>query len=323
MISVIIPTYKGSSKIAVSVYTVLQQDGVEMEIIVVDDNGLGTDEQIKTQHNLQSFIKKGQIIYIPHEQNINGSAARNTGFRASRGEYINFLDDDDIMLGGKLRKQLSILEAADQKVGAVICGTNFVHEDGKGEQVIPRWESGHVQRDYLCERMKFNTSAALFRRSAIEEIDGFDESFRRHQDLEFCIRMMSRYQFLNCEEILLNKYAANRNVASTPDVAVNHYKHFYEKMQPYFMMLPSKDVDMINQYHMCRLLLGYILSFDPLKTINFARRAKIRVIDWIQVIHKLLFLVVRRVFDGKKQIALPWDIYRKEAEIFCNNERYI
>jgi len=315
MVSVIIPTCKGSSKVAISVWTTLQQENVDLEIIVVDDNGIGTEEQIFTQGNLQQFIDKKQITYIAHEENRNGSAARNTGFGVSKGEYINFLDDDDILLPGKLIKQVTILEKASNEVGAVICGTNFVHENGYGERVIPSWDSEHMLRDYLCERMKFNTSAILFRRSAIQDIGGFDESFRRHQDWEFCTRMMSRYQFLCCNEVLLNKYAANRNMASNSDIGAQYYNHFREKMRPYFDKLPAEDVKIIDKYHMRRLLTSYILSPNLSKAIKFTQNEKLSCFDWVNVMYKITVIVLRKILFRKKLIALSFDDYRKKAEI--------
>ena len=92
LVSVIIPTYKRSDYLLQTIESVLSQTYPSIEIIIVDDNGLGNKFQVETQKKLQKYIVERKIIYIPHEVNKNGAAARNTGFRASKGEYINFLE---------------------------------------------------------------------------------------------------------------------------------------------------------------------------------------------------------------------------------------
>ena len=104
LVSVIIPTYKRSDFLCTTIDSVLAQTYPNIEIIVVDDNGLGTTFQQATEKRLLPYIRMKQINYICHEVNKNGSAARNTGFRASHCEYINFLDDDDELLLEKIDK---------------------------------------------------------------------------------------------------------------------------------------------------------------------------------------------------------------------------
>ena len=96
LVSVIIPTYKRSKSLNRAIDSVLSQTYPNIEIIVVDDNGKGSKYQLETEKSLEKYIKTDKIKYIIHDVNRNGSAARNTGFKHSRGEYINFLDDDDV-----------------------------------------------------------------------------------------------------------------------------------------------------------------------------------------------------------------------------------
>ena len=98
LVSIIIPTYKGYDTLGRSVKSVLEQSYKNIEIIIVDDNGEGSENQIKTEDVLKSFLVDERVKYIKHKKNLNGSAARNTGFRHSNGEFIAFLDDDDEFL---------------------------------------------------------------------------------------------------------------------------------------------------------------------------------------------------------------------------------
>ena len=80
-VSVIIPTYKRSKYLIRAINSILNQTYKNVEIIVVDDNGKNTPDQIETEKELQKYINNKHIIYSVHEKNKNGAAARNTGVK--------------------------------------------------------------------------------------------------------------------------------------------------------------------------------------------------------------------------------------------------
>lgn len=204
LVSVVIPTYKRASTLSNSIQYVLNQTYKNMEIIVVDDNGKGTAEQIDTEKVLEQYIKSGQITYIIHEQNRNGSAARNTGLKASHGEYINFLDDDDKMFPHKIEEQVQRLLNTDNSIGATYCNSEIYHIQNITHKLIKQESNvtaeGNLCREYVLGLTKFNTSMIMFKREAIERIDGFDESFTRHQDYEMMIRFFRHY-YIVCTSV--------------------------------------------------------------------------------------------------------------------------
>ena len=204
LVSVVIPTYKRASTLSSSIQYVLNQTYKNMEIIVVDDNGKGTAEQIDTEKVLEQYIKSGQITYIIHEQNRNGSAARNTGLKASHGEYINFLDDDDKMFPHKIEEQVQRLQNTDNSIGATYCNSEIYHIQNITHKLIKQESNvtaeGNLCREYVLGLTKFNTSMIMFKREAIERIDGFDESFTRHQDYEMMIRFFRHY-YIVCTSV--------------------------------------------------------------------------------------------------------------------------
>ena len=90
-VSVIIPTYNRAHLVGRAIKSVLNQTYRDFEIIVVDDGSTDNTKDI-----IKEFQKKDKRIkYIPYEKNKGGSAARNTGIKAAKGEYIAFLDSDD------------------------------------------------------------------------------------------------------------------------------------------------------------------------------------------------------------------------------------
>ena len=89
-VSVIIPTHNRPEYVGRAIKSVLNQTYQDFEIIVVDD---GLEKRAEPVINK---ITDSRIKYIKHEQEKGGSAARNTGIRAAQGEYIAFLDNDDV-----------------------------------------------------------------------------------------------------------------------------------------------------------------------------------------------------------------------------------
>ena len=110
LVSIVIPTFARPDNLVRAIESVLNQTYKPIEIIVVDDNGRGTLYQVETENVLKPYIYKNQIKYLTHEINKNGSAARNTGFRVSKGDYVCYLDDDDVFAPTKIEKQVARLE---------------------------------------------------------------------------------------------------------------------------------------------------------------------------------------------------------------------
>ena len=107
LVSIIIPTYNGADKICAAVDSVLNQTYENIEVIVVDDNGEGTENQRLTAKAMEKYRDNPKVQYLVHKVNKNGSAARNTGIRASKGEFLGFLDDDDLFLPEKTQKEVA------------------------------------------------------------------------------------------------------------------------------------------------------------------------------------------------------------------------
>lgn len=316
MVSIVMPTYKGSDKILLPLYGALTQTYPNTEVIVVDDNGCGTAEQIATQQVLQPLIDRGDIVYIAHAENKNGSAARNTGFRAAKGEFITFLDDDDVILPTKLERQMAVMCDPLKPADVVICGSYFVHENGRGIKTKPSWNPAHIQRDYLLDKMHFNTSAILLRKEVVERIGGFDESFRRHQDWEFCLRLMQFATFATVEEYLVIKYATGRNMAGSPEKAVAFYEHFRKKMQPYFNTLTDSDQMAIKRFQSKRLMKTFIYAKKLKGLRSYMRSCGLSIFSLAAVMVDICTHVIKRYTRGNCQHVNSWQRYMQDASAY-------
>jgi len=181
IVSVIIPTYKRADLLSKCVDSILGQTYSNIQVIVVDDNDPDTEWRSKTSILMDKYSNNKRVIYIKHDHNKNGAAARNTGFKASEGDFICFLDDDDIFLPIKIEKQVDFL-LNNSRYDACCC-------DYKKEGRKYILES---KEDYSTNILLSNdtpqTSGIMFRREAVESINGFDESYIRHQDYELLLR---------------------------------------------------------------------------------------------------------------------------------------
>lgn len=193
MISVIIPTFNRASYLAEAISSVFAQDYFEdgksdscWEFLVIDDGS--TDE---TEKIVKSFGKKVRYFFQPHQ---GVSAARNRGLHLSSGNFIAFLDSDDLWMTNKIRSQISYMEAYPN---AMICYTEEVWVRN-GVFVNPKKKhkkySGWIF-DKVLPLCLLSLSSALFKREAFEVVGTFDESIPACEDYDLGIRLAHKFPF--------------------------------------------------------------------------------------------------------------------------------
>ena len=198
-VSVIVPTYKRPTNLKTAISSVLEQDYQDYEILIINDNGEGSPYNEETDAAIESLKLRdpmGRIRYIKHSENRNGAAARNTGIMRARGEYISFLDDDDMYLPNRLSDCVQRLKGANNLHGAAYCGFLGWNSPQNNEK---RYKEGNLSRELLLlDYMKhyLHTNTATYKNDAVFALNGFDESYRRHQDLEFNLRFFELFEML-------------------------------------------------------------------------------------------------------------------------------
>lgn len=184
-VSVIMPAYNAVRFLSEAVDSVLKQTFQDFELIVVDDGS--TD---RTRDVVAEFFDP-RIHYI-YQDNRGPAAARNAGIAAARGEFIAPLDSDDLALPHRLTTQMSYLEA-EPALSVVGSGYEWIDEQG---QRIP-WNNHSWQKypelndlkDWLFD-CPFVPSATMFRRTAWEDVNGFDEELIGPEDWNFWMRLV-------------------------------------------------------------------------------------------------------------------------------------
>lgn len=197
LVSVIIPTYKRTDLLLKAIDSVLNQTYKNIEVLVVDDNEPATIFRENTENIMKKYDKDNRVRYIKHSSNKNGAAARNTGIAYSYGEYIEFLDDDDIYLPMKTEIEVEFLNK-NLEHHAVYCG-----RIQNGKNVVGEI-SGDLSEIMLLSEFMPTTPALMFRKNALLEIGGFNENFKRHQEVEMLLRFFERYTIGCVSQILVS-----------------------------------------------------------------------------------------------------------------------
>jgi glycosyltransferase involved in cell wall biosynthesis len=186
-VSVVIPVFNRPGAVRRAIQSVLTQTVHDVEILVVDD--ASTDD---TPAAVLAF-EDPRIRLVRHDRKCGGSAARNTGIRASSAPYVAFLDSDDQWLPAKLERQLEVFERSSERLALVYTGAEWVFGDGSVSYRIPRPQID-LARALLTENVIGETSLGIVRRSALDAIGGFDESLPSCQDMDLWLRICERFQ---------------------------------------------------------------------------------------------------------------------------------
>lgn len=269
-VSVIIPTYRGDERLLRAVDSALGQDYPDLEVIVVDDNGLGTPEQARTAALLSKYEGDARLRYIAHEVNKNGAAARNTGAKHASGDYIALLDDDDSYLPGRIVSAVQRLDALEPEWAMCYCSV-VKHERGRAYLQRAR-KSGELLYPVLLHRVKMGSGTLLVRREAYQALGGFDESFRRHQDYEFTARVAARYKIAAVAQPGLNYYPeVARNRPNSLEQAAEYRAHYLEKMLPLIESLSPFQGQMVVCVNALDVYFKHLKQNGPAKTWRLVR----------------------------------------------------
>jgi len=247
-VSVIIPTFGRPDNLARAIDSVLIQDGIIFEIIIVDDNEPNSPCRKMTEQLMLTY-SDSRLNYVKHSENKNGAAARNTGAHLARGHYIAFLDDDDEYMFDNLKQHINFIMENQARFSYCRYESHInlrINRQSKYNSV------GDLKFDTLCSIIDFNSSCIIVSKDLFIEINGFDESFKRNQDYEFIVRCMSR-----TKAICLDKILVIRNF----DSKINHpnfdgYSFIREK----FIRTFDSEINNMSSYK--RILINAFYHLD-------------------------------------------------------------
>ncbi|MEM6611938.1 MAG: glycosyltransferase family 2 protein [Cyanobacteria bacterium P01_C01_bin.72] len=194
LVSVIVPVYNVENYIAQTIKSVLNQTYSNFELLIIDDESPDSSIEICQQFD-------DPRLKIVRQQNRGLAGARNTGIRHAQGDYLAFLDADDLWLPEKLAQHVKHLESAPQ-VGVSFSRSQFIDDQGKALGIYQMPKLQDITPDHLlCRNPIGNGSAPVIRRQVFEaicfqdnlhgEVENFyfDEHFRQSEDIECWLRI--------------------------------------------------------------------------------------------------------------------------------------
>lgn len=224
-VSFIIPAYNAAAYLEDTLQSVLSQNYPEIEVMVVDD---GSNDR---SYEIASNYPDSRVRAI-QQRNGGPSAARNTGFRHSTGEFIWYLDADDLLVEGCVTPLVTALQL-DEGRAFVVGAWQTTDAKGlahSGSQHVPLDTTTTQLYSQMLLRTVFPVGSAVFRSSAVEASGGWDESLWCAEDRDFYLRVLdSDFQFQSTAADAFRYRIHESNATFNTDRIQTHANQFLQK----------------------------------------------------------------------------------------------
>ena len=194
-VSVVMSVYNGQRYLREAVNSILNQSFIDLEFIIIDDGSTDDTAQI-----LREF-RDGRIVYLRNDENQGLTKSLNKGLKLARGEYIARMDADDISVPERLHRQVEYL---DQYPLVGLVGVTPVCIDSAGNE-LGRWNvltTNEEIQAQLAQSNCFCHGSVMFRRSCIEAVGLYDETFVLAQDHDLWLRIAELFDVANLPQPL-------------------------------------------------------------------------------------------------------------------------
>ena len=189
LVSVLIAAYNAELWIGTTLRSVLAQTWPNVEVVVVDDGSTDGTAAIAQQH-------VSDTVRLIRQENRGACAARNRAFAESRGDFIQFLDADDVLAADKIERQMEYLEREPENTVAYSSWSRFTGDVATADTVrmSPDWQDFEPASDWLIQSWEGRGTsfpgAWLIPRHLVEWAGPWSEGLLRNQDGEFMTRVL-------------------------------------------------------------------------------------------------------------------------------------
>lgn len=294
LVSIILPTYNGASRgfLADAIKSVLNQTYKKFELLIIDDGSTDNTKELCANY------PDPRVKYF-YQENTGVSVARNNGIQKSSGEFICFLDDDDMWLEEKLEKQIKLSQKKD--FGLSFTSLEIISQDGQRTGAVGgKNATGNVFEEMLVANLVNCTSSVMVPRGVLEEIGFFKEHLAYAEDYDLWLRIAKKYPLHSIPEVLVLYRKHENNVSKkldkidfyafvvvmealfdSPSIDQDHILHgFYLRRARYRFWLGDykvyrKYIKLASAYQTVPLLprLRFFISYFP-KLIKFLKSAR-------------------------------------------------
>lgn len=289
VISVIIPAYNAEKTILETIQSLQQQTFSDFELIVINDGS--TDQTVE----LLSTIEDSRIKIFSYE---NGGlpGARNRGIARATGEYVTFIDADDLWTPDKLELQLAALQQHPE-AGVAYSWTAFINEKSEFLYVWePLFYEGDVYRQLLVKNFISSGSNILVRRQFIEKAGEFDSSLKSAEDWDYYLRLAAQCAFVLVPKYQILYRRSSQSMTSKVDVMEKYILMVIERA---FQTAPSellfiKNQSLANTYRfLAQLCIAHSLDNNGVRQASRKLRKAIHLYPNILLDRQTLRLVLK------------------------------
>ena len=259
-VSVIIPAYNIASFIVETLESVFAQTFTNYEVIVVNDGSPDTED---FESALRPYLDR--IVYLKQE-NGGASVARNAGLQAARGEFVAFLDGDDVWLPNYLEEQVKFMQTRGCDL-ACADATFFGDTADKAPTYMIAWmddapDTGDFGFLELVDaKRSVITSGVVARRQTVIDIGLFDPELRRGQDFDLWLRLACAGHLLSFQRKPLLKYRCRPN--SLSGGVINSHRRelrIFDKIEQSYDLSPQQRTEVAEIIRKRRALLEFELG---------------------------------------------------------------
>lgn len=265
LVSIIIPTFNRAHLIGETLDSILAQTYKNWECIIVDDGS--TDNTFEVIEKYKKDDPRFQFHYRPKNRKKGANACRNYGLELSNGEFINWFDDDDIMLKDKILLQVDALR--DNGYNFSVCQTQIF--EGKKDAIIglrhPKITSDKPLLDFIKLEIVFLTPSALIKSNflKVNKIK-FDEELQAAQEWDFFCRLLYYSPIFHSTDLPLVSIRRHPSSISYDVSNSRNRKWFYYlARQKVYCFLSSKQME--NKNEMVLYFQNYFVSY--LKSVSY------------------------------------------------------
>lgn len=295
LVSIIMPSYKRKPLLVErAINSLVNQSYKNIEIILVDDNAKEEHKQYRL--DLELMVKRLNISflkYIQNDKNLGGSLSRNNGIFNSTGEYITFLDDDDIYEINKIENQIKYMLDNDLDVcisELAIYNENDKLVDYREHNAIESFDNDYLFRYHLTKQIT-GTPTLMYKAHILKQIGGFDDALAGQEFFLMAKTIKANVKMGYLKQSNIRAYRYDIEAISTGPNKIKGEMVLYKYKKEHFNLLSRKERRYIRCRHyavmsvsyrrnkkLIKCLLNLLLAIliDPILSIKEARGLKKR-----------------------------------------------
>lgn len=288
LVTVIIPTFKRSEFLERAINSVLMQTYNNIQVIVVDDNNEKSTYREDTAKIMEKFRDDCRVIYLKNKSNLGGALARNEGIKKADGDYITFLDDDDIYLPNKIENQLRYMLENHKEMSFTdikIMNENNKLIGFKSHKYVKRFTSSDLLAYHLMYHLT-PTNTYMYKKDTLLKVGGF-EKVRIGQEFMLMLKTIeSNVSIGYLPEANVIQYAHHENRISCGENKIKGEDELYKFKCSYFKDLSKKQRKYIQFRHYAVKARAYLEKKDYKMFMIFIFKAL--VCSPVSVTHEFL-----------------------------------